>query len=105
MQNYVILEKSAGEQVFLAAGQCILMGEVLNYLENMYPSHEVLELKNLVPNYFYNCKNDKNSLLQIFQFLQLHAIGICFPSNLVPLPSKSIEQLPRKLAHTLIFLK
>ena len=36
MQNYVILEKSTGEQVFLAADRWILMGEILNYLENMY---------------------------------------------------------------------
>ena len=49
-QNYVILEKSSGEQVFLAAGRRILKGEVLNYLENMYLSHEALELKNLIPN-------------------------------------------------------
>ena len=38
---------------FLAAGRWILMEEVLNYLENMYPSDEALELENLVPKYFF----------------------------------------------------
>ena len=54
MQNFVILEKSTGEQVFLAAGRWILMEEVLNYLENMHLSYESLDLKNFVLKYCFN---------------------------------------------------
>ena len=51
---------------------------------------------------FFNYKNVSSPN---FQIPELHAVCTYFPSNLVPLPSKSMDQLPRKLSHELIFRK
>ena len=89
----------------MAAVQWILMGEVLNYLENIYLSHEAVGIEKFVIMNSYHFYNYKNSSEPNFLIPELRAMGTCFPSNLVPLPFKYIDRLPRKLAFQLIFLK